>query len=363
MIKGLTHTVERMTRAGKIRLGEKRISKNGKEYPAKLDYFLFDPDPEDAEKVALAKQLYGEKPRKLNIVFASDDVEEVFPQYYKLYSSSGLLCKGTGETAMRVTDEGMVECPCPGPAECEFSLARGVHGKPGCKRLASLQFMLPDWPALEVWQIDTTGFYSIVNVNSTLAMLRRVRGTILGMPLELHLVPQETTNPEDHKKVTIFALKLVIPCSLLEARTLTPLLGFDGTTIETPPLLEDKAPDDLYPRSQIAPAREAARTATAGITLAEDPEIVDAIRACGWGRNKALAFLASAVESGVSRDDVLDDIRRQIPPADLDDEPPFDVEPEPEEAPAPPKPNPASKPDIVCSRGPKNDGAAPAVLF
>ena len=38
-IKGMTDR-EYVTRVGKIRLGEKRISRNGKEYPAATDYFV-----------------------------------------------------------------------------------------------------------------------------------------------------------------------------------------------------------------------------------------------------------------------------------------------------------------------------------
>jgi len=58
-IKGLSEQL-RLPRRGKIRLGEKKKSeKTGKTYPISLDYFVV---PDEVKKV------YGEKPRKLDIM-------------------------------------------------------------------------------------------------------------------------------------------------------------------------------------------------------------------------------------------------------------------------------------------------------
>jgi hypothetical protein len=281
-IEGLTNEPIRVGRAGKIRLGEKRKSERGTEYPAKLDYFLF--DPVDESLVPMCQKLYGEKPRKLNIVFISDDPEEVFPQYYKCYSASGLLCKGTGVRAVRliqktvkdakgkdVIESEMQEMDCPTPDECDFAIARGSGGKPGCKRVASLQFMLPDWPTLEVWQINSGGIHTIRNINSTLEMLRRMRGTIMGIPLELHLVQEEGKDPAG-KAVKIYALKIVIPHSLIEMRHVPSMLGYAGPISVPKP--SDEMPDDLYPQSQINPgaARMPAPTSIDALADSLTPE-------------------------------------------------------------------------------------------
>lgn len=84
MIKGLSDRL-RLPRRGKIRLGEKKISKKtGKEYPVSLDYFVV---PDEVKKV------YSDKPRKLDIMIPMENRDAFFPQNYKMYGKSkGLIC-------------------------------------------------------------------------------------------------------------------------------------------------------------------------------------------------------------------------------------------------------------------------------
>ena len=244
-IKGLSD-IRRFSRGGKIRLGEKRKNANGAEYPAKLDYFLF--DPEDPAMLPVFKDRYGEKPRRIKIAFGSEDVATVFPQYYKLYGTSGLVCKGDGERATRLADGGkMVELDCPGPANCQFALSKGKHGKPGCKQVASLQFFIPEMPVMQVWQIDTSGFHSIVNINSQLEILRQIRGRISFIPVDLIVKPVQAQ--VDGKKVWVYALDLVVGVGLSQIAALQPLVGHDDTLALPPP--DESTPDALFPASQI----------------------------------------------------------------------------------------------------------------
>ena len=244
-IKGLSD-IRRFSRGGKIRLGEKRKNANGAEYPAKLDYFLF--DPEDPAMLPVFKDRYGEKPRRIKIAFASEDTAVVFPQHYKLYGASGLACKGDGERATRLADGGkMVELDCPGPANCQFALSKGKHGKPGCKQVASLQFFIPEMPVMQVWQIDTSGFHSIVNINSQLDILRQIRGRISFIPVDLIIKPVQAQ--VDGKKVVVYALDLVVGVGLSQIAALQPLVGHDDTLALPPP--DESTPDALFPASQI----------------------------------------------------------------------------------------------------------------
>ena len=137
MIKGLSDRL-RLPRKGKIRLGEKRISKKtGKEYPVSLDHFVV---PSEVKKI------YGEKPRSLDIMLPMENRETFFPQYYKMYSASqGLLCRGHGKTAMRLSTDGkdMREVECPGK-DCEFYKGKEIEGHLyQCKIVGNLQIILP----------------------------------------------------------------------------------------------------------------------------------------------------------------------------------------------------------------------------
>lgn len=245
-IKGISE-IRRFSRGGKIRLGEKRMSQGGKEYPAKLDYFLF--DPEDERLLPFLKQKFGDKPRRLKIAFPSEDAGVVYPQFYKLYTASGLQCKGDGETATRVVAGGsMIDLDCPGPDLCDLSIEKGSHGKPGCKRIATLQFFLVELEQLFTWQISTTSFHSIVNVNSGLELLRQIAGRISFVPIDLCLKP--VTIQPDGKKQVAYVLDLVIPVGLQHLNALRPLVG--PHAVASLPAPDDTIPDDLYPASQIA---------------------------------------------------------------------------------------------------------------
>ena len=99
-IRGLTER-RRLPRAGKIRLGEKRISqKSGNPYPAATDFFVW---PEESKRVLT--ELFGEKAREMDIMFPSEDLEQICPQYLKRYGTSGLLCRGDGVMAECVNQE------------------------------------------------------------------------------------------------------------------------------------------------------------------------------------------------------------------------------------------------------------------
>ena len=221
-----------LPREGKIHLGYRDEDNNNR--PVATEYFVV---PE-----VVAKALGNKKPKSLNVVFPSDDPEEIANAYYRSYSKShGLQCRGNGVTARRLVSRSKVrhmsnadmaevvdnlphsntnhpEMPgvdinqlvmgdiappnvedpvwidpihCPGE-ECP------VFQSKNCKRLMILQFMLPDVPGIGVWQIDSSSIASIKSVYGSLRMLKTLLGRIQGVPLTLELTPFEV-NPEGRR--------------------------------------------------------------------------------------------------------------------------------------------------------------------
>jgi hypothetical protein len=79
-----------MPRLGVIRLGIK-VKAGSKEVPQATDYFVV-PDE--------VKAVYGDKPKSLDIMFPTNDLDQVFPCWYKRYGDQwGLICRGDGEAA------------------------------------------------------------------------------------------------------------------------------------------------------------------------------------------------------------------------------------------------------------------------
>jgi len=303
----------RFSRGGKIRLGEKRENAKGKEYPAKIDYFKFDPD--DESLIPKFHALFGDAPKEITIAFPSEDVEDIAPQYMKCYGKSGLICKGDGRRANRWTDGQMVEVECtPDAASCDFAMERGQFGKPGCKPTMNLQFFIPDLPCMYTFQIDTSSNNSIVAINSGIDILRRVAGRISFVPIQLRLVPRETTNPDDGKKITIYHLDLRIPVGLRDINQLQPLIANAAQAaalLEAPPVSE-ATPDDIVPLSQLAP--DLTPSAPAQASLAEDPDIDAAFEASGFTPRKRDAMLASAEKDGWTKKQLLDAIGASAKP-------------------------------------------------
>ena len=190
-LKGVT----RIPRLGKIRIGERGTSKKtGNEYPVAVDHFVC---PEEVRAV------YGDKPKKLQIAFHSDDIEEVFPQYYKRYgSSTGLVCRGDGEVATALNSETkeFEEISCEG-TECNF------YKETQCKRIGNLHFMIIGVNRFGVYQLDTGSINTILNINGSIEYAKRLTGGRLHLvPFILEIIQQEV-NPAGKKK-TVWVLRL-----------------------------------------------------------------------------------------------------------------------------------------------------------
>lgn len=206
MIKGLSDK-RRFTRGGHLRLGRKVQGQRGL-YPQKSDHFIA--DFENPEVEALFYRLYGAEPKRVSICFGGEEIEDVFPQFYKCYGkSAGLKCKGDGEFASRITAEGeLEEVECPTPEHCDYGKQNG------CKQMAAMQFFIKGLPGIQVFQVNTTSFNSIININSGIELLQTVRRgrSIRGVWVDLCLVEQAAQ--VNGKAVTIYVLKLDIPVSL-----------------------------------------------------------------------------------------------------------------------------------------------------
>lgn len=241
----------RIQRQGKIRIGQKIVAETQKgkivERPVALDYFVGPPE---------VHRVYGEKPRKLDILIPSENMDEVFHTSLRWYGRSGLKCVGNGRHASRYDDATMewVETVCP-YHECPFYKAG--H----CTEVGSFQFILPKVPgaALSVYQIDTGSYNSTLNIKSTLVLLKSMLGRISLIPLvlEVRMEEKNPVNPETGKRMTskVPVLYLTTPFTfeeLLEAARRNRLvqqvhLGVDHERLPSLPPIDMSKPEELYP--------------------------------------------------------------------------------------------------------------------
>lgn len=203
-IKGLTEA-RRLPRLGKIRLGIKAKNAEGKEYPKEVDYFIADPQIPDENKkqeiIAKFYKLYGDQPKRIEIMFPVSDPDVFFQQWYKRYGSGTLLqCKGDGETAicsseefakgLEITDKDDMGLPivkCEGK-NCSYFKANK------CAQVGTLNVFLPEIEGLGVWQIVTGSTNSILNINSSIDIIKAACGRIHMIPLTLERRREEISH-------------------------------------------------------------------------------------------------------------------------------------------------------------------------
>ncbi len=237
-----------MPRLGKIHTGVKAQTDAGKTYPKAVDYLVCPPE---------VQKVFGEKPKELEIMFPVEDPEKFASQFYRRYSSMrGLVCKGDGETCVRMVDAqtgdfahrdtkeiAMRELPCDGQA-CPAYQAKE------CKEVMMLQFLIPKVPGIGIWQLDTGSYQSIVSVNSAVDLIKQVCGRISMIPLKLTLEPREVQIDTERGKVkkTVHCLQVRTGETLAEIQKVAAL---PGSRVLLPPPDEDK-PELLYPEAEVA---------------------------------------------------------------------------------------------------------------
>lgn len=241
MIKGLSDR-RRLPRAGIIRLGiKKKHAQSGNEYPSETDFFVCPP---------LVQEVYGDKPKKMIVMFPVEDETMFFQQNYKRYGHGILLCRGDGETAVcwDFDKGGFREQKCP----CE-KLESG-----DCKPVGILQFLLPEIKeSVGVWQISTSSKNSIIDINSGIDFVRGVAGRVAMIPLILKRDPLEIHRIEGNniKKGKHFTLKLSLGMSLVEIQKLAQRSPAQAL-LPSPPDETQEAVEDLFPKDGFAPDEE-----------------------------------------------------------------------------------------------------------
>jgi len=274
--------IRRMPRLGKIRLGIKVEPEGKNPYPRATDYFVV-PDE--------IKDYVGTMPKKLNIMFPTEKAGEFAQQWLRCYSfTQGLVCKGDGSTAIRKIDVDTGDIARHTTQEwvfkewgCDLDTCEQYSEKQ-CRRVMNLLFLIPDVPGLGVWQLDTTSFYSIVNINSCIDLIKRLCGRISFIPLTLSLEPQ-IVEPPGIKKKTVHILQIRSDVKLAEIQKLGRV---PPERILLPFLEEEEAPGDLYSDQKLvevevkerAPAEPREGKTPEDITEDDVPDMNAVVRVC-----------------------------------------------------------------------------------
>ena len=302
-IKGVSEII-RLKRRGKIRLGARNASEVGNDYPVATDYFVC---PEEVRKV------FGERPKELRIMFPTENPAHWAAQFLRCYSSARrLVCRGDGQAAVARVDE---ETGRMAFEDDQDTLLKEIACDPGsciyyqtgrCRRVMNLQFLLPDLPGLDVYQLDSGSFNSIVNINTSLEVIGGACGRLSMIPLYLRLV-EETYQRNGHT-VRVYVLHLEARFTFSELQRFAQVPS-DQLLVVPPP--DSEAPDDLAPVEALREGQ-----VPSGLTR-EEKELIKA-----WDQAKKKVWQFNVLNSQLARwflrnyhiDVTLDDFESPLPP-------------------------------------------------
>lgn len=184
------HEVQRQTAGrlpiiGKIKIGEKRISQNGKEYPASLDYFRATGPYE-----SLFHDAYQDRPKTLQVLFQDDDPmkvcrEEIDGRGEKDGKRYGYSYDGVTYHLWDEREQDYVPCS---PSEEELSLfATRYHIR--WNHTLHLFFVLPEIKGvIGQWQFSTKGDKSSMpQIVEAFDTMQEGIGSIVNVPFDLQV--------------------------------------------------------------------------------------------------------------------------------------------------------------------------------
>lgn len=180
----------RLPLLGKIKIGEKAISKNGKEYPVSTDYFIA-----KGKYESLFNEVYGEKPNRIQVVFISDNIKDVCDESYQFRDHQGrLLAEGDGEIWKAFNsktdryDYGVTATL----EEMQTSFAGAT-----LSTLLTLRFLLPKIRGVfGGWQFTTKGVHSsIPAIRDTFDQVQATAGTVINIPFDLIVEKVQSQKP------------------------------------------------------------------------------------------------------------------------------------------------------------------------
>lgn len=231
-IKGLLESKGRLPRLGVIRLGIKE-HKNGKEYPREVDYFVVPTN---------LKPLLGEQPKKISVLFPSDDPQRVLVADYIRYSGKLLTLKCDGERFTEIPKQG---------GEI-VGACKKESGKPcscGAKAVARLNVIVLD-ASLGVWQIVIGGEGRIADLLTELEIYRRALGRLTDIVFTVERIPAEIqVRKEDGSRLPKTGWPVHIRCEFTAAQAAAlrgvAIPGLIPALASPPPIVE--APDEAVP--------------------------------------------------------------------------------------------------------------------
>ena len=179
---------------GKIKIGEKKLSSKGVEYPSAIDYFK--PTGNFATQFT---SIYGDKPKILSIAFISDNLAEVCNERYECWTDGKRHGYGDGNTFTIWDGKKYIDdVPASDPRVTALKW----------DMMLTLRFVLLEMKGiLGYWTFQTKAkATTIPSVIKAFDFVRTRSGTIVGFPFSLMVEKKKGYNPGEARNYPVVSL-------------------------------------------------------------------------------------------------------------------------------------------------------------
>lgn len=228
---------------GKIKVGEIVKNAQGKEYPRSLDYFRA-----TGKYATKFTEVCGEKPSKIQIIFASDDIQAVCDEKYELRGRDGRLYgRGDGEE-FKIWDsqkERYLKYEKEKDAEFIKQSAKNCGSQKGWEATLTLRFIIPKISGvMGVWQLTTKGAASsIPGIIKAYDTVLHFAGTVQMIPFDLQV--EMVTSQKPGSKSRFPVVQLIPNVDTDNMQTVRNYLSSGGSVMGVPQLLSGEEPKAL----------------------------------------------------------------------------------------------------------------------
>lgn len=184
---------------GKIKVGMKQKSDNGKEYPVSTDYFVC-----SGKYASLFNEVYGEKPDSLLIYFPSDDPALVCNERYEYRDTAGRkVAEGDGEEFLVYSPKagGRIRVTTAEMPNVMDMVSAQFPSQKGWEITLTIKFVLPLVNRIYgVWSFSTKGAASsIPQIRDCFDAMLAKNGKIAGVLCDLNVKFAKSDSPKSSR--------------------------------------------------------------------------------------------------------------------------------------------------------------------
>ena len=192
---------------GRLHIGKKQVSQNGKEYPVSVDYFI-----PSGKYAGMFTQALGEKPQTIQIVFPDDNPEKVCNERFEYRDDKGaLVARGDGQLFEIWNGEKYVPYSVEQYPDIMAQIAAKNPTRRGAENwdvVLTLRVVIPAVRGIVgVWQFSTKGrASSIKNIRESFDAVQMMRGTVTQTVFDLSVQFAKSNKPGVNSRYPVVSL-------------------------------------------------------------------------------------------------------------------------------------------------------------